>query len=214
MKLYNTDASPNCFRVRAVIYELGLDVELIDVDLSGKVPRSVELLAASPGGKVPALVDDDGFALFESRAINAYLASKRPERELDPAEPRRRALVDQWSYWQAIHLGPAMQAVSFERVLKAKFNMGPPDEAAATAKLAEVTRLLPVLDRGLAGKDWLVGTLTLADIAVASTFPLRRPSGISLEAAPNVQRWIERVEALPSWQRALPKYTADVLAKA
>lgn len=209
MKLYNADPSPNCFRVRAVINELGLEVELVDVDLSGKAPKPAGFLDASPSGKVPAFVDDDGFMLFESRAIAAYLASKRPERGLYPDDPRRRAVVDQWSYWQAIHLGPAMQTVAFERVVKAKWGMGAPDEATVKSKLAEVERFLPVLERGLDGKDWLAGTLTLADFAVASTFPLRKPAGLAI--TPNVQRWIERVEALPSWQRALPKYVAELV---
>jgi glutathione S-transferase len=210
MKLYNADGSPNCFRVRVAINELGLDVELVDVDLMSKA-RPAELLAASPSGKVPALIDDDGFMLFESRAINAYIASKRPERGLYPADPKLRALVDQWSYWQAIHLGPAMQAIGFERVLKGVFKLGTPDEAAATAKEAEVARLLPVLERGLEGKTWVAGdALTLADFAVASTFFLRGPARISIASAPNVERWIERVEALPSWQRALPRYVAGL----
>ncbi len=212
MKLYNVDGSPNCFRVRVVINELGLDVERIEVDLSGKTPKPPGLLAASPSGKVPAL-DDDGFTLFESRAINTYLASKRPERGLYPDDPKRRAVVDQWSYWQAIHLGPAMQTVTFERVAKAAFGMGAPDEAAIVSKLAEVERFLPVLERGLEGKEWLAGSLTLADFAVASTFPLRKPSGISLAGVPNVERWIERVEALPSWKDALPKYFVEVLGR-
>ncbi len=192
-----------------MIDELGLPVELIDVDLMAKT-KAPELLAASPGGKVPALVDDDGFTLFESRAINAYLASKRPERGLYPDDPKRRALVDQWSYWQAIHLGPAMQAIAYERVLKTVFKIGTPDEAAAVAKQGEVDRLLPVLERGLEGMRWLAGdSVTLADFAVASTFYLRGPARIAI-AGPNVERWIERVEALPSWQRALPRYVATL----
>jgi glutathione S-transferase len=72
---------------------------------------------------VPAFVDDDGFSLLESRAINKYLATKKPDRDLDPADPQRRALSDQWSFWQAIHLGPAMQAIAFEHVFKARFKM-------------------------------------------------------------------------------------------
>ena len=51
------------------------------------------------------LVDGD-FVLWESRAINAYLASLKPEAGLYPAEPKARAIIDQWSYWQAVHLGP------------------------------------------------------------------------------------------------------------
>lgn len=210
MKLYNADPSPNCFRVRAVINELGLNVEMIEVDLWPNTPRPPGLLAASPSGKVPAFVDDDGFSLFESRAINTYLASKRPDRGLYPDDPKQRAIVDQWSYWQAIHLGPAMQAVAFERVVKPKFGLGPADEAAAASKLAEVEKLMPVLEGGLDGKEWLAGTLTLADIATATTFVLRGPANISLANSPNVQRWIERVEALPSYKRAIPRYIAEM----
>ena len=204
MKLYNADLSPNCLRVRAVINELELPVELVEVDLFSQEPRPEALLAANPNGKVPVFVDDDGFTLFESRAINAYLAQKRPERDLYPSAPKRRAIVDQWSFWHAIHLGPAMQTVAFERVLKPQWGMGPSDDALAEAKLKEVTRLLAVLETGLTD-DWLAGSLTLADFAVASTFILRAPSGISFADTPRVAAWIERVEALPSWQRALPR---------
>jgi glutathione S-transferase len=205
MKLYNADFSPNAMRVRAVIYELDLPVELIEVNLRSS-DKPAGFLAANPNGKVPAFVDDDGFSLFESRVINKYLATKKPERDLDPADPKRRALSDQWSYWQAIHLGPAMQAIAFERVLKARFKMGAPDEATIKSKQAEVDKFLPVLEEGLKGKEWVVDKLSLADFAVASTFPLREPSQISLAKYPSVEAWIKRVEALASWQKALPKY--------
>jgi glutathione S-transferase len=203
MKLYNADLSPNCVRVRAVIHELGLEVEIIDVNIMSREPRPAEFLAANPNGKVPAFVDDDGFALFESRAINAYLASKRPERDLYPADPKRRAIADQWSYWQALQLGPAMQAVAFERVLKPQFGMGEADEAVIAAKMKEIDRFMPILDRGIEGKEWLADKLSVADFAVASTFLFRKPSHISLP--PHVESWIQRVEALPSWQKARPR---------
>jgi glutathione S-transferase len=204
MKLYNADLSPNCLRVRAAIFELGLVVELVDVDLRA-TPKPAALLAVNPSGKVPVLVDDDGFTLFESRAINTYLASKRPERDLYPADPKRRAIVDQWSYWQALQLGPAMQLIGFQRIFKPKFGMGPTDEAVVQEKLAEVDRYLPILERGLEGRDWLADTLSLADFAVAASFGFRKLAQISLKNAPKVESWIERVEALPAWQRALPR---------
>ncbi|HET6338022.1 MAG TPA: glutathione S-transferase family protein [Polyangiales bacterium] len=204
MKLYTADQSPNAMRVRAVVYELDLPVELIEVDLRSS-EKPVGFLAANPNGKVPAFVDDDGFSLFESRAINKYLATKKPERDLDPADPKRRALSDQWSYWQAIHLGPAMQAIAFERVYKARFKLGVPDEAVIKSKQVDVDRFLPVLEALLKGKEWVVDTLSLADFAVASTFQLRDPAQISLTSYPSVDAWIKRVEGLASWQRALPK---------
>jgi glutathione S-transferase len=204
MKLFDADLSPNCLRVRAVIHELGLRVELVDVDLRAR-EKPAELLALNPNGKVPVFVDDDGFSLWESRAINTYLAAKKPERGLYPDDPKRRALVDQWSYWQALQLGPVVQQIGFERVLKPKFGMGATDEALVTAKTAELDRQLRVLEAGLEGNEWLVGSLTLADFATAAPFVLSKAAGISLAKTPRVEAWLERVESLPSWQKAKPK---------
>ncbi|WP_373030715.1 glutathione S-transferase family protein, partial [Sulfitobacter sp.] len=95
MKLYNANFSPNALRVRAVALELGIDLEIIEVDIRGGDNRSVEFLSMNPNAKVPVLADGD-FVIWESRAINSYLASKKPERGLYPDDPKARATVDQW----------------------------------------------------------------------------------------------------------------------
>jgi glutathione S-transferase len=202
VRLYNAGLSPNCLRVRAVANELGIALELMEVDLRDAEARRSALLALNPNAKVPVLVDG-GFVLWESRAINGYLASLKPEAGLYPADAKRRATVDQWSYWQAIHFGPAMQAVSFHRFIKAKLGFGAGDEAVAEAQATETDRLLPVLDAALAGKDWVAGDLSLADFALATTFMYRDVAGISLAGVPNVAGWIARLEARPSWQAAV-----------
>ena len=92
MKLYNANLSPNALRVRAVANELGIALEVIDVDLRSGGNRTKEFLALNPNGKVPVLVDGD-FVLWESRAINAYLATMKPESGLYPADIRKRAVV-------------------------------------------------------------------------------------------------------------------------
>ncbi len=201
MKLYDADLSPNAMRVRAVAYELGIDLEFVQIDPRAGQNKKPEFLALNPNGKVPVLVDGD-FALWESRAINNYLAGLRSERGLYPQELITRALVDQWSYWQAIHLGPAMQRLTMERYFKEKFGMGAPDQAVINAESKNLEQFLPVLDRGLAGKEWIVGHLSVADFALASTFPLRSKAGISLDATPNVAAWIQRMEARDSWRKA------------
>jgi glutathione S-transferase len=202
MKLYNSNFSPNALRVRAVAAELGIPLEIIEVDFRKGEHKAPSYLAMNPNGKVPALVDGD-FVLWESRAINAFLASRRPERGLYPDDAKQRAVVDQWSYWGAIHLGPAIQRVAFERVMKSKFGMGEPDENAIAPQLKELDQFLPVLDASLANKEWVAENLSVADFAVASTFVYRAPAGISLEKAPHLVAWIERIEARPSWQSAV-----------
>lgn len=202
MKLYNGNFSPNALRVRAVIYELGIDVDKIEVDFRVGDTRTPEFLKLNPNGKVPVLVDGD-IVIWESRAINAYLATKHPARGLYPADPRQRALIDQWSYWQAVHLGPAMQRVAFERVQKPLFGRGPTDEAAIVGELKNVDQFLDVFEQGPSNaREWIVGYLSLADFALATTFVYRVGANISLETRPRVAEWVARMEQLDSWKQA------------
>jgi len=201
MKLYNANFSPNALRVRAVAFELGIDLEVIEVDMRAGGTKTDEFLAINPNGKIPVLQDGD-FVLWESRAINTYLASQKPQAGLYPEDAKARAIVEQWSNWQAIHLGPSMQKVSFEKFLKAKFGMGDPDQGVIDAETKNIEQFLAVLNTGLQGKDWIAGALSVADFALASTFMYRQAAGISLDAVPNVAAWIERLEARQSWQDA------------
>jgi glutathione S-transferase len=202
MKLYSSPGSPNALRTRAVIAELGLPVEIVNVDIAKGENRAPDYLKLNPNGKVPTFVDGD-FAIWESRAINAYLAGLKPEANLYPADLRQRAVIDQWSNWQAIHLGPAMQRVAFERVQKKAFGRGDADEAAIAGDVKTVAELLAVLDGALVGRKWIAGSLSLADFALATTFILRKAASLGVETFPNVTAWIERLEARPSWQGAI-----------
>jgi glutathione S-transferase len=212
MKLYSVPGSPNALRSRAVTFELRFNPELVDVDFSKGDNRTPEFLALNPNGKVPTLVDGD-LVLWESRAINAYLADKAPAHGLYPADIKSRAEIDQWSWWQAIHLGPAMQRVAFERVNKKAFGRGEPDEASIAGEVKAIADLLPVLDKALANKEWVTGKLSLADFALASTFMLRKQAGISLDGYPNVAAWIARIEARPSWQQAVAPMIESLKAR-
>ncbi len=209
MKIYNGNFSANALRVRAVAFELGYEFEVVEINVMGGENRTDAFLALNPNGKIPVL-DDDGFILWESRAINSYLAGKRPEAGLYPDDPAQRAIVDQWSYWQAIHLGPAMQKVVFERFMKPKFGMGETDESAIEAHVKDLAQFLPVLNAGLEGKEWIAGSLSVADFALASTFVFRREAKISLADLPNVENWIGRMEDRPSWQQAVKPLLAMV----
>jgi glutathione S-transferase len=91
MRLFNAGFSPNALRVRAVANELGIELELVDVNLLDPKAKREMLLPWNPNAKVPVLVDGD-FVLWESRAIIAYLASRRPEAGLYPADRKRREM--------------------------------------------------------------------------------------------------------------------------
>lgn len=207
MKLYSSPGSPNALRSRAVLHQLGLPADIVTINIGGGENRTPEYLKLNPNGKVPTLVDDD-LVIWESRAIDAYLASKKPEANLYPDDPRRRALIDQWSYWQAIHLGPSMQKINFERVQKKGFGRGEPDESVLVGDIKTVAELLGVLDGALAGKQWIAADLSIADFALASTFMFRKSAKLGVEAFRSVTAWIERLEATPGWQQALVPWRA------
>jgi glutathione S-transferase len=203
MKLYNGNSSPNALRVRAVVHELGIAIDMVEIDLRHGDNRKPEFLKLNPNGKVPVLVDGD-LAIWESRAINAYLATKYPEKGLYPDDAAKRAVIDQWSYWQAIHLGPAMQRVAWERAQKAAYGRGPADEAVVAAEMKNVAQFLAVFETGLAdGRAWIAGDLSIADFALATTFIHRVAAGMSLAGHPKVDAWIRRMEQRPSWQKAV-----------
>ena len=201
MKLYDAGLSPNALRVRAVADELGLPLQLVEVNLGDPAARVAAIGGLNPNGKVPVLVDGD-LVLWESRAIIAYLAALRPEAGLYPDPPRQRAVIDQWSYWQAAHLNPIVQRITYERLFRPAFGRGAPDEAAIAEPLREVAHLCRILDRALQDRPFITGALSLADFTLASTFAYRVPTGLSLAATPALAGWLARVEARPSWQLA------------
>ena len=101
MKLYAFASSPNCWKVLAVARELSLQIETIRIDLLNGEAKTPSFLAKNPNGRVPVL-EHQGFLLWESNAILAYLATQQPIPSLLPSRPRERAEVDRWLYWESI----------------------------------------------------------------------------------------------------------------
>ncbi|MGZ3457084.1 MAG: glutathione S-transferase family protein [Archangium sp.] len=202
MKLYEHPFSSAAFKVRAVIHELGLPVTLVTLDMAKGEHKSPEHLARNPNGKVPTL-EDDGFHVWESNAILCYLAAKKPESGLLPADPKGMAQVQQWLQWQATTFGPSTGEVMSETVYAKMFGRAK-DEAKYAAGLEKVRRDLGVLEKTLAGKEYLCGKLTLADFSLVSSLMLRGAMGVDLEAFPHVKAWVARMESRESVRKALP----------
>ncbi|WP_437744996.1 glutathione S-transferase family protein [Sorangium sp. So ce302] len=201
MKLYDFAFSPNCRKVRAVAYELGVSFEPVHVDLFQRASRAPEFLELNPNGRVPVLVDDD-LVLWESTAIMRYLTAKCGG-DLVPATARAQAELDRWLAWQLAHLGPAMTAVAFERIVKRLTGQGAPNEAVIATSSADFAHLSKVLDAALSGRDYLAGSLSLADFALASHYSLAPLCGLSLAEFPHLESWLTRVLGRDSMRRAL-----------
>jgi len=176
VRLYTFTITPNNRKVEAFVRHFDLDVEIHHVSFKDKETQSPAYRAINPMGKVPALVDGD-FYLWESNAILTYLARKFPETRALPTDARGRADVDRWLHWQSCHLMPAMGAM----------------KVADEKDVSTVTPLLQILDQQLHGKDYILGTLTVADFAIVAYLITKMGRQLDYSGCPNVAAWIERM---------------------
>jgi len=212
MEIHDFAPAPNARKVRAVAYELGLNPTFVTVNLVKGEARSPENLAMNPNAKVPWLVDGD-LVLWESNAIISYLAAITPGQKLMPSEPKRRADVERWMYWQAAHQLPALGRLAYERFVKKLFgDTSGPDEKMVGAAQKELATSCEILDKSLTGKEYVAGTLSLADFAIAALFTARELAGVDLAPYANVNAWQLRIEARDSMKRALADASAAVAA--
>jgi glutathione S-transferase len=200
IKLYDSKISPYARKVRLVAAELDIPIEKISLDFQKGDPQKPEYLALNPNGKVPT-IDDDGFVLWESIAILKYLAGKK--RGLLPADARGAAQADQWMYWWANHPEPAIELLLYELALKPFF--GKPGNDASIMQEARdlLDRYLPVLDKQLKGKEYVLGDLSIVDFAIAPPLELaQRRLNVDLAKYPGITAWLARLQAKPYWKTA------------
>ncbi|MET0343107.1 MAG: glutathione S-transferase family protein [Polyangiales bacterium] len=192
--------SGNAARTALALFELEVPFEPHAIDL--RKPRDPAYLALNPNGKVPTLVDG-ATTLWESNAINWYLAEKNPGAGLLPATHEGRASVLRWAFFQTAHVSPAATAVhrslnpAHVRYLKQHT-----DAQEAENGRKELARSLPVLESALAEADWLLGAYSLADIAFAPHLGFLVQHGFDFPGTPRVRAWLERIRARPAWQKA------------
>lgn len=204
MKLYHFPVSPNCRRVLAVAYHLGIDLELEEVDLPKGEHLQPSFIRLNPNHKVPTLVDGD-FVLWESGAIMVYLASLKPGTSLWSSEPRVQADINRWLFWHAANWGPACSIFIYEHLVKKLTGQGPPDPAELGKGEEQFHRFATVLDDYLQGRAWLVGeNVTLADYAVGSMLDLAGTAHYPLEKYRNITHWYGDIEKLEAWKKSAP----------
>jgi glutathione S-transferase len=204
VKLYTNRFSPNSRRTLLVAASVDLPIERIEVDLRAGQQREPWYVATNPNHKVPTLVDGD-LRLWESNAINQYLAAKAGRTDLWPIEPEQQADVSRWQLWTHTHLNLALNPVLFETTLKARFGMGAPDEAVVAAKLPELRVAFAVLEGQLAGRTWLtLERTTLADFSIGGSLTWAVGADLPLADYPNLSAWFARIRELPAWKATDP----------
>lgn len=181
-----------------MLEECALPYQIKIVDITKDDQFSPEFLAISPTNRVPAIVDHDvpegPRPVFESGAILIYLAEKTGLFLAADGPARTQAI--EWLFWQVGALGPmAGQAHHFRRY-------EPDGNAYAVERYTkECARLYGVLDRRLAGREWIAGDYSIADMACWGWVWFHRLHGQNLDNFANVKRWFLAMSARPAVQR-------------
>ncbi|MDB4936539.1 MAG: Glutathione S-transferase [Labilithrix sp.] len=180
------------------IEELGVPCERVKLDLQAKQTHTPEFLALNPNGKVPLLVHD-GVPIFESIAILAHLGETfGVEKKLFPAPGIARAQALQWLAWSNAALRDA--AVRYMTNTADQFPAEQRNAKVAELAKAETNKLFAILDKHLAGKQWMVGdTFTLVDAHVAGAVTWISGMGFDTKALPALDAWLERCKARPAF---------------
>ena len=194
--LYGISGS-RAFRSIWAIEEIGIDYDHVPTSFRGDA-QSEEYLAINPNGRIPALVDGD-LTLFESMAINMYLAKKYgPQLLPDGLEGEARAL--QWSVWAISEIEPLQMQIVIQKFFTPEDKRDA--EVIARAERA-LDRPLKVLDAQLAERPYLLGDdFSLADLSLAGVMDLLNMVGFDASPWPNVQAWLQRCYARDSYARA------------
>jgi glutathione S-transferase len=155
MRLHVFPPSSRALGVVALQRHLAIDCEIEPIDLGRGDQRAPEYVALNPNRKMPTL-EDDGFVLWEANAILFYLASKRPEQGLWPADLRGQADVLRWLAWESAHWdAESCGMVTFEKNSKRVLGLGAPDPAFIARGEENFARFaaVPAWRDALAAKD-------------------------------------------------------------
>ena len=191
--------TPNGWKVSIALEEMGLPYKLVAVNIGAGEQFKPEFLAISPNNRMPAIVDPDGpngepISVFESGAILQYLARKSGM--FYGADERERVLVDQWLFWQMGGLGPmAGQTHHFRQYAPSMFVDSRMTAYGAIRYSNETHRLYGVLNKQLAGRDFIAGDYSIADMASWPWIVPYKNQGIDIEDFPNLKAWFARVGA-------------------
>ncbi len=198
VKIYGIPQS-RALRVLWMARELEIPHQNVQVHFA-KARESGELVKANPNARIPA-IDDNGFNLYESMAINLYLASKYGAgKDIMPAGIEDEARTIQWSFWVMTEIEKPVLTIMLNTV-----GMRPSDAATIAELTKDLDRPLKVLEAELSGKDWILGDkFTVADLNVASVMVWAKTAKLDMAAYPRVADWLSRCMARPAFRAKSP----------
>lgn len=184
-------------RIYFMMEELGLKYKTMPLDMSKKEHKSPGFLALNPNGKVPCLKDND-YVIWESIAINQYLAEKyKPE--MLGTTPEEKGHVAQWSVWAMTELQPPAVDILIQMVFVPEDKR---NHALIEKSQEKIPGLLRILDQAITGKEYLVGNkFTVADINMASVVGVLVHLHMDLSPYKGIMNWMEKISSRPAFRR-------------
>ena len=201
IKVFGHPASTCTRKVLFTLHETNTPYELVVVDFANRKHKQEPHLSRQPFGKVPAL-DDDGFALYESRAMARYLDGKSGG-ALTPTDLKQRAEMEKWISIETENFSSNAMKFVAHHIFKREQTPETMENAAKGLALA-----CSVLEKNLANKTFLVGDkLTIADITYAPYFEyaMTTPAKEIFAKYPHVVAWWNRISERPAWRKAVGK---------
>ncbi|KAJ7837413.1 glutathione S-transferase [Mycena olivaceomarginata] len=195
LKLYGDSHATCTWRVATVLYEVKVPFELVHIDRRKGEHKTPEYLEKQPFGQIP-YIDDDGFILFESRAICRYIVAKYPDCKLIPTDPRKNALFEQAASIELCNFEFYAGTAVFESRGK------PQTKPLSTPVLAALDAQLDVYNVILAKQKYLAGDeVSLADLFHLPHAPVLERDAKSdiMMRKPHVARWYKDLLSRPSW---------------
>jgi len=178
-----------------MLEEIGQPHEL--VEKSTNELQTPEYLQLNPNARIPTLVDD-GVVIWESMAINLYLAQKYPG-PMHSADPTTLGLAAQWSFWAMLELEGFLLDLLNHRAVLPEFARDP---SHAERDELLLRKPLAVLNKTLSEREHLVGgNFTVADLNVASILAWGKMARLNLSDLPEISRWLNRCLARPAYNR-------------
>ena len=202
IKLYDSQTSPNCHRVKVVLEEKRLPYELMPVDLRGGEQKKPDFLRLNPYGKVPVIIDGET-VLYESCIINEYLDEQYPDRPLMPKNYAQRARIRILIDYGLNHFAPPYQKLRQELRWKAENEK---DRQIIENTVSQLVNLFQRLEREIGDKPYLAGEFSLLDAALIPRFLRMEKWAVGIlpnSALPRIGTWLHRMKERPSVQTFL-----------
>jgi glutathione S-transferase len=191
-------------RVLALVKHLAIPTEFVEVAMMAGGFKTPEYAALNPNMKAPVLVDGDR-VFWEASAIMAYLCIRSGSDMWPVHNADEQVEVLRWLSWNDCHWSPAVGPFYFEHIVKATFDLGPPDRESVKSGVPDFMKYAKVLDGHLVGRTYAAcERLTIADFQLASMATDWRESEMPLSVFPNIVRWVDTLMRIPAWAEPWP----------